>query len=193
MIKESDKDNRVDPDGELMSRFATGDRTAFDLLVQKHRKRVINIAYHFFSFPRNDAEDVAQDVFLKVYKSANKYKSTSLFTTWLHRITVNTCLNELRKQKVRSLFQLKTKLKNEEGALLQDPVTDNKAETIDKVKEAINKLPPSQKMAIILSRYEGLSYDEIGKAMDISVPAVKSLIFRAMGNLRKKLAGGEKL
>ncbi|MDH3975178.1 MAG: sigma-70 family RNA polymerase sigma factor [Deltaproteobacteria bacterium] len=193
MTKESSIDNRIDPDSELMNRFAAGDKNAFDLLVQKHRKRVINIAHRFFSSHRDDAEDVAQDVFLKVYKSANKYKSTALFSTWLHRITVNTCLNELRKRKVRSLFQLKKKLESEVGAISQYSGSDNEAEIIDKVKEAISQLPPSQKMAIILRRYEELSYDEIGKAMNISIPAVKSLIFRGMNNLKKKLAREEKL
>ena len=188
MSNKSNIDNPIDPDSELMIQFAAGDRNAFDKLVQKHRKRVINIAHRFFSSHIDDAEDVAQDVFIKVYNSANKYKSTALFSTWLHRITVNTCLNELRKRKVRKLFQINKKLENDDGAIVHPPGHDDSLEMAKKVKEAISQLPPKQKMAIILRRYEELSHDEIGKAISLSVPAVKSLIFRGMDNLRKKLS-----
>lgn len=193
MINEPDIDKTIDPDNELMLHFADGDRNAFDLLVQKHRKRVINIAYRFFSFHSDDAEDVAQDVFIKVFNSANKYKNSALFSTWLYKITVNTCLNELRKRKVRSLFQLKKKIEDYNLEIIPPPGVDDESEMVDKVKEAISQLPSSQKMAVILRRYEELSHDEIGKAMNISVPAVKSLIFRGMDSLKKKLINKEKL
>lgn len=185
----------IDPDVALMLAFQKGDKAAFEKLMGKHYKRVFNIAYRFLS-NREAADDLAQEVFLKVYKAASSYKPQAKFQTWLYQITKNVCLNELRKHRGQTV-SLDETFAGDEGELTRqiadrhavNPLENLEAQDIALiVKEAIETLPDNQRMAVILRRFENLSYEDIAKTMDCSLEAVKSLLSRAKENLKKKLA-----
>lgn len=174
----------MEPDVELMLHFAQGDLTAFEELLRKHKNMVINLAYRIVQ-NYSDAEDIAQEVFLKIYNSAKTYKPEAKFSTWVYKITVNLSLNRLRGKKHLPTLPL------EETLPISDPNSPEtnleKQELINKVRTALNSLPENQKLAVILQRYENLSYEEIAKIIGTSVSAVDSLIQRAKQNLRRKL------
>lgn len=186
----------MDQDAKLMLKFAKGEISAFEQLLKKYKESVINIAYRFIQ-DRAEAEDIAQDVFLRVYYSAKRYKPVSKFSTWIYKITKNVCLNRLRAQKrFRTVF-LDTPVSSDEGEIIQETPNskpNHPLENLEKmelkhvVKEAIDSLPPNQRMAIILQKYEGLSYKEISEIIGCSISAVDSLLQRAKQSLKKKLA-----
>lgn len=173
-------------DEDLMLLVGRGDEGAFVELIDRHQQRVLNIAYRYMC-EQTEAEDIAQEAFIKVYKARKSYKPTAKFTTWLHRIAVNICLNSIRDRKHSPVVGIA------EDDLLKGAVSkpQEKSETDELkeiVKSAVMSLPDNQKMAIILSKYEELSYNEISDVMELSVEAVKSLIFRAKDVLKEKLA-----
>ncbi len=178
----------LDPDIKLMLEFIEGDISAFEQIMNKYKEIVINIAYRFIQ-DRSTAEDIAQDVFLKIYNSAKSYKPKARLSTWIYKITANICLNELRSQKK----YLKNISMDEIGET-RDFIQTNPFENLEKkelkhlVKEAIDSLPDRQRMVIILKKYEDLSYQEISEIMGCSVSAVDSLLQRAKQNLKNKLA-----
>lgn len=186
----------ADIDVQLMLEFQRGDKVSFEKLMDKYYKRVMNLVYRFVG-NKDIAEDLTQDVFIKVYNSAYLYKPKAKFQTWLYRITKNTCLNELRRRKHSAVsldktFEVKgNPLKQE----LADTESLNPGERIDQkeialvVKEAIASLPENQRMAVTLRRYEQLSYDDIAQTMNCSPASVKSLLSRAKLNLKEKLKG----
>ena len=178
-------------DVELMVSFARGDLSAFDQLIVRHQQSVINTIYRLIGDAAT-AEDLAQEVFLNIFRAAPKYKPTAAFRTWLFRITRNVCYNELRRR-VRRPVTLEGP--DPEASPLNVP--DEKAvqpfETMTAeergriVRAAIEKLPQAQRLAVILRRYEGMSYREIAESMDKSMPAVKSLLSRAKSSLAESL------
>lgn len=174
----------MEPDIELMLRFTQGDLTAFEELLRKHKNMVINLAYRIIQ-NYSEAEDIAQEVFLKIYNSAKTYKPEAKFSTWVYKITVNLSLNRLRGKKHLPTLPL------EETLPISDPNSPEtnleKQELINKVRTALNSLPENQKLAVTLRRYENLSYEEIAKIIGTSVSAVDSLIQRAKQNLKLKL------
>ena len=167
-----------DPDIGLMLRFQKGDDAAFEELVNKHSRMVLNLVYRYLG-DASLAEDAAQDVFVKVYRARSKYSPKAKFTTWLHRISVNHCLNEIRARRPRTAGDMDL------GNMLEEPSGEipdrqlSRLELQEAVRAAVDALPPSQRMAVILARYEDMSYGEIRDAMGISMEAVKSLLFRA--------------
>ena len=178
-----------------MLEFQKGNKTSFEKLMEKHYKRILNLIYRFVG--NNEiAEDLTQEVFIKVYKSAASYKPQAKFHTWLYQIAKNVSLNELRKHK-RQAVSLEETFETEDGELIKQ-VADTKIanphedalqkETIEIVKEAIDALPENQRLAVILRRYENLSYEDIAKTMNCSLKAVKSLLNRAKENLKEKLS-----
>lgn len=178
---------------DLMPLVASGDKRAFSCLMNRHRKTVYGVVYRFFKTSQ-EAEDVFQDVFFSVWRSAERYKPTAKFNTWLYTVTANHCKNELAsfwRRKVRligSLWEDAT----EERIRSTSPSTEEAVETnqqIECVRSAICALPAKQRMALILSQFEGLPYKEIAKVMCCSIPAVESLLFRAKNNLKKNLTG----
>lgn len=175
-----------DPDVALMLRFKAGEEAAFEELVRKHTKSVLNMVYRYLS-DRSQAEDVAQDVFVKVYKARLKYEPAAKFTTWLFRITVNHCLNEIRSRRSQPVGSAPMEELIEEPSPENPDDRMNSVELRNAVREALDELPENQRMAVILARYHDLSYDEIAETMVLSLEAVKSLLFRAKENLKVKL------
>jgi RNA polymerase sigma-70 factor (ECF subfamily) len=174
-----------------MSLVGTGDMTAFEQLVEKHQALVGGTIGRMLG-SNSDVEDVAQQVFLRVWKSAKRYQPRARFTTWLLKITRNLVFNEMRRRKRHAATPLQTETEGEEI-----PLRDEHGQTPDAalleselqraIESAIANLPETQRMAVVLRRYEELSYEEIADVLDQSVPAVKSLLFRARTELRQKL------
>jgi RNA polymerase sigma-70 factor (ECF subfamily) len=141
----------------------------------------------------SEVEDIAQQVFIRVWKSAGRYVPRARFTTWLLKITRNLVFNELRRSKRRSQVPLQAELGADEIPLREERVSTPDAAALEnELQEAIDKaiaqLPETQRMAVVLRRYEELSYEQIADVLDLSVPAVKSVLFRARTELRARLS-----
>ena len=183
-----------------MMRIRNGDRDAFGELVECHQQRVVGTVARMLGGDANDAEDIGQQVFLRVWKSAPRYEPTAKFTTWLYTITRNLVFNEMRRRKHRPVVSLDAEMPGDGGggsdgaARIEDKqaagpdATLLEAEMQQAITAAIAQLPEAQRVAIILRRYEELSYEEIAGVLKLTVPAVKSLLFRARVLLREKLA-----
>jgi RNA polymerase sigma-70 factor (ECF subfamily) len=182
-----------------MMRIRNGDRAAFGELVECHQQRVVGTVARMLGGDANDAEDIGQQVFLRVWKSAPRYEPTAKFTTWLYTIARNLVFNEMRRRKHRPVVSLDAEMPGEIGgsdgaARIEDKqaagpdATLLEAELQRAITAAIAQLPEAQRVAIILRRYEELSYEEIAGVLKLTVPAVKSLLFRARVLLREKLA-----
>ena len=165
----------------------------FDLetIVRTHQEKVRNICFRFVR-NREDADDLAQEVFIQVYESLSHFRKESSISTWIYRISVNKSLDFLRKKKRKKRFGQLTSLfgfgQEQEGEVVipsgDDPLRDLEARERKEILDAaIHKLPKNQKKAIVLSKYEGFSNKEIAEIMDLSVSAVEALLHRA----RKKL------
>lgn len=180
-------------DRELMARCQAGDDSCFEVLVERHKQRVMNLVFRFMQ-GSDEAEDVAQEVFIRIYKAKDKYKPTAQFTTWLHTICRNTCFNAMAKKSRRPVL-LKDDGDDERDTVQEIPdagtPTPEKSmmynELAQAVKKGVDSLPDNQREAFILARYEHCSYEEIAKRMACSAKAVKSLLNRAKTNLREKL------
>jgi RNA polymerase sigma-70 factor (ECF subfamily) len=174
------------PDTKLMLKFAKGDASAFEQILKKYKKLVINIAYRFIQ-DRIEAEDIAQEVFLRVYESAKRYKPKAKFSTWIYKITLNVCLNKLRSKKHLQTISLNKPKEIPDPTYIHPFINLEKKELNQLIKEAIDSLPINQRIAVILQKYQGLSYREISKIMGCSTSAVDSLLQRAKQNLKRKL------
>jgi RNA polymerase sigma-70 factor, ECF subfamily len=183
-----------DSDAGLMLRFKDGDAGAFDRLFARHTRAVINYAYRFVR-DRGMAEELAQEIFLRVYEAAAGYRVQAKFTTWLYRIATNVCLNEIRKPHVRAALMNDgdngdaAQLENSpmgSVSLLPDRLLEQ--QTISRaLGQALEQLPEKQRAAFILNKYQELSYSEVAEVMKIGEKAVKSLIHRAKETLAEKL------
>jgi RNA polymerase sigma-70 factor (ECF subfamily) len=181
----------ADQDLYWMERVAKGDMEAFQALIEAHQSRVVGAVAKMLG-DEMDAEDIAQQVFIRVWKSAGRYRPTAKFTTWLFKITRNLVFNELRRRKRHPV----TPLQAEEEERFFQPADNGgmspdesllDLELNDAVQMAIDALPETQRMAIVLRRYEEMPYEEIGHVLGLSVPAVKSVLFRARAELRERL------
>jgi RNA polymerase sigma-70 factor (ECF subfamily) len=184
-----------DPDAALMLRVKRGDRAAFAELVDKYKQPVMNFIFRRLR-DETEAEDLAQNVFLQVYKSRGRYKQTAKFSTWLFTIAHNLCLNELRRRSRHPAESLEeTHTENEEQPprqfedKSQTAAPDNvlHSELAQKIDEALHELPENQRSAILLCRQEDLSYEQIAKILRCSLSATKSLIHRGRETLKEKL------
>jgi len=176
-----------DPDAQLMLAFQRGDESAFAALFEHYRARVLNTAYHFLG-DKDAAQDVAQEVFVRIYTSPKTYRPDAAFSTWLYRVTANACFDEIRKRK-RSTSAASEGLPEsilDPTALPEDQARSNELKR--EVRAAVSALPGNQRLAVILQRYEGLSYQQIADVLKASVPAVESLLFRAKHSLRTRLS-----
>jgi RNA polymerase sigma-70 factor (ECF subfamily) len=184
-----------DPDAVLMLRVKRGDRAAFVQLVEKYKQPVMNFVYRSLR-DETEAEDLAQNVFLQVYKSRARYKQTAKFSTWLFTIARNLCLNEIRRRSRHPAESLEeTHAENEDQPQRQyedkkvflPPENVLHGELAKKIEEALAELPENQRTAILLCRQEELSYEEIAEVLNCSLSATKSLIHRGRETLKEKL------
>lgn len=177
----------LDSDIELMLRFQKGEERCFEELVRKHARGVLNLVYRYLG-DASRAEDVSQDIFVRIFRARMKYEPKAKFSTWLYRIAVNHCLNEIRARKSQPPLTAPI------NDMLQEPQGEDpdarlsRSELQQAVKAAINALPENQRMAVILARYEDMSYEDIAEAMSMSLEAVKSVLFRAKENLKLSLS-----
>jgi RNA polymerase sigma-70 factor (ECF subfamily) len=188
-VGRSDEDTE---DVRLMQLVAGGDTSAFEQLVERHQALVAGTVARMLG-SNSDVEDIAQQVFIRVWKSARRYVPRAKFTTWLLKITRNLVFNELRRSKRHAHVPLQSEPGAEEIPLKDEtnPTPDAsllETELQRAIEEAIIQLPESQRMALVLRRYEQLSYEQIAEVLDLSVPAVKSVLFRARTELRTRLS-----
>ena len=185
-----------DPDVQLMLRFQKGDMEAFQQLFSKYSPSVVNFAFRFVG-SRDRAEELAQEVFLQVYRWQDRYEPKAKFSTWLFKIANNHCLNEVRKGEYKVIREsLDSQPDNEGGERDWDlPDTNPRKgdeilaakQVADRIQSILYRLPASQRSALMLSRWEGLSYQEVAEVLDTTEKAVKSLVFRATQSLREGL------
>ena len=173
-------------DFELIHRILAGNQSDFSILIHKYETNVFRTAIGFLH-NKEDAEEITQDVFVKVYQSLSSYNGKAAFSTWLYRITVNSSLNYLRKKKrkgfwvsLSELVQLPSKDKQPETI-----ITERSEQTI--IQQAMDSLPDKQRQAFVLSKYEELPQRQVAEIMQISEGAVEQLIQRAKNNLKNKL------
>jgi RNA polymerase sigma-70 factor, ECF subfamily len=176
-----------------------GDEQSFGLLLQRYRTPLVNFLYRMVR-SREQAEDLAQEVFIRVYRAREEYVPSAKFTTWLFRIATNLALNSLRDhrhQKLEISMDAPLTVDAEDGDEKPFEVAD-KHPTIEQelveedrkkmIRHAIEKLPEKQRAAVLLHKYQGLDYSEIAKILSVSESALKSLLFRAYETLRVELA-----
>lgn len=186
-----------DPDVQLMLRVREGDEAAFAQLVESYQDRLISIFAHLMGDTQG-AEDLAQEVFLRVYQARQRYEPTAKFSTWLFHIANNLAINRRQKAARRKEVTLNgsdsgplgvrpaEQLIAEKSALMPGRQLD-KNELRQKVREAMESLNERQRLALLLNKFEQMSYVDIAASMELSVQAVKSLLTRARENLREKL------
>jgi RNA polymerase sigma-70 factor (ECF subfamily) len=185
---------RTEEDAEdvrLMALVSGGDAGAFEQLVERHQRLVIGTVSRMLG-NSSDAEDIAQQVFVRVWKSAKRYVPRAKFTTWLLKITRNLVFNELRRRSRHAQVPLQGEAEEEERPIRDEHAVAPDASLLEQelqkaIDAAIANLPETQRLAVILRRYEELSYEEIAETLDQSVSAVKSLLFRARTELRQSL------
>jgi RNA polymerase sigma-70 factor (ECF subfamily) len=179
-----------DPDVLLMLECKRGDERAFRTLFEKYKRRIVNYARRFVYEPQR-AEDVAQEVFLRLYRAKASYEPKTKFRTYLYHIATNTCLNHVRKrdwlvrEDAEQAESVTERIADTAFAKPEEAVAGEELKRI--VQKAIASLPEAQRTALLLLRFEDLSYEEIAAVMESSVPAVKSLLNRAKVELMKQL------
>lgn len=173
-------------DVELIQSVLSGNQRNYEQLVKKYQTNVFRTAIGLLH-NKEDAEEVTQDVFIKVFHSLSSFAGKSAFSTWLYRITINTSISYLRKKKrkgfwveLTGLFQAQSKEKHGED------IVNEKAERV-LIQTAIDTLPDKQKLAFVLTKYEDLPQRQVAEIMEVSEGAVEQLVVRAKANLRKKL------
>lgn len=184
----------LDPDAALMLRVREGDRSAFETLVEKYKQSVVNLVARTIGDP-TEAEDIAQHVFVQVFKAAHRYEVTAKFSTWLFTIARNLSLNEIRRRSRHPADSLDETFFDDEHPVRQAPDlrTFGPTETLlqgeleAKVEEAIAELPEKQRTALLMCRNEDSSYEEIARVVGCSLSATKSLIHRARETLKLRL------
>ena len=187
---------RSDPDVQLMQKTRRGDSAAFRELFTKYSDALVNFAYRFVG-SRERAEELTQEAFLQIYRARDRYEAKARFTTFLYRVVTNLCLNELRRFDYQGKTEPLEGHPNADGEASRElpderlpGIEDHLAgvETGARIQQVLDTLPPNQKSALLLSRVEGLSYQEVADCLQTTESAVKSLIFRATQTLREQLA-----
>lgn len=183
----------MDDDLALVERFKEGDISAFEQLVGKYQRSVLNLVYRFTG-ETNRAEDLAQEVFVRVYRALGGFEAKAKFFTYLYKVTLNLCLKEREREQRRRTYSLDDRGTDDENRVreIEDPhgSAEDEVERRDTariVREAVQSLPEEQRNAVILHRFHGLSYEELAEVLEISLPAVKSRLHRAKLALRERL------
>lgn len=193
MVNAEEEDDLLTED-ELILKARSGDEAAFKELVETHQDRIFNTAIGFLH-NREDAEDIAQEVFMAVHQSIGGFHGTSKLSTWLYRITVTKSLDFLRRKKRKKRFAVILRLGDlqddkpgyEPADFIHPGITFENQERAAVLFKAIDRLPDHQKTAFTLCHVEGLSYQETSEVMRVSISSVESLLFRARQNLREYL------
>lgn len=186
-------------DEELMARIVNRDEEAFRVLVERHQNRVYGLVARMMGGAIPEAEEVAQDVFLRVWKSALTYRPEGRFVTWLMTVTRNQIFTRIGQRKRRKGIDGGEPVDPETGESLLESLPDGSRQApaeilsyreLEKaVQQACSELPDNQRLVVHLRQYEGMEFEEIGKATGMSLTAVKALMFRARESLKKKLSG----
>lgn len=188
-----ERDDESALDYALMERIGTGDHQAFRQLVERHQDAVVGTAVKMLG-NLHDAEDISQQVFVRIWRNAKRYRPDAKFTTYLFTITRNLVFNETRRRSRKKEVSADEREENPHHQIEDRPERRPDAEMLQAelqhaVDAAITALPEAQRMAVVLRRYEQLPYEEISIVLNLSLPAVKSLLFRARTTLRETLAG----
>ena len=183
-----------DPDVILMLEFKEGNKASFEKLMTTYFPRILNFIFRFIK-NREIAEDLTQEVFIKVYNNGKNYQPKAKFKTWLYTIARNISLNEIRKNK-QIIVSLDETVSSKEGVMSRQ-VADGtvmradeemqQEERAEMIRQAIKRLPENQQIAVVLRRYDNFSYDEIAQTMGTTSKAVKSLLSRAKEHLKNRL------
>jgi len=171
---------------DLVGACQRGEREAFDRLVERYQREIYRLCYRYVN-NHEDANDLAQDAFLKAWRAIGRFRGDSSFSTWLYRIAVNACLNHRA---------LKRPLLQELPEVLPEPAPRADADVLSadesrRVRQAVGQLPERQRATLILKVYHELTHEEVAQILGSTVGTVKSNLFHALGNLRRLLAGGE--
>jgi RNA polymerase sigma-70 factor, ECF subfamily len=187
-----------DPDVRLMLQVRDDQDGAFEELVERYQHRLVAVMNHLVGNPE-EAEDLAQEVFLRVYRARKKYRPRSKFSTWLFTIANNLALNSIRARQRKPVVPLNVRDSGPLGArpqeqLVPDPGTGpqqrvQKDELAQRIRDALETLNERQRMAVVLNKFEDMNYAEIAEVMGLTTKAVKSLLSRARTNLRTALTG----
>lgn len=177
----------------LLKRIKDGDVESFELLIKDYQVYAYNIAYRMMG-NEEDAKDITQEALIKVYKSIHKFKETSSFSTWLYRIVMNTCKDELKKRK-EATVSLDKEIETDDGTIsreigderLNPSTIVERNEVSQLVQEAISELPDANRMVVVLRDIQGLSYEEISQVIKEPIGTVKSRISRGRNQLKKLL------
>jgi RNA polymerase sigma-70 factor (ECF subfamily) len=185
-----------DPDAVLMLRVKRGDLAAFEQLVEKYKQPIVNLMFRMLH-DLEEAEDLAQNVFVRVFRSAARYEVSAKFSTWLFTIARHLCLNEIRRRSRHPAESLEAGAgesdsdhparQYEDMKTFTPPESFLQTELKEKIQQALDALPEKQRLAIVLCRQDELSYEEIAKVLGCSVSATKSLIHRGRETLKHKL------
>jgi RNA polymerase sigma-70 factor, ECF subfamily len=181
-------------DVQLMLDVKAGDDASFDFLLQKYRSPLVNFLHRMVRDAAT-AEDLAQEVFLRVYRARKQYTPSAKFTTWLFRIATNLALNSVRDNRYAKLAVPLDAPADEDSAPMELPTREMRIDEhmierdrTEFIRRAIASLPEKQRAAVLLHKYEEMDYGEIARILDCSESALKSLLFRAYENLRLQLA-----
>ena len=182
---------------DLLARCRTGETNAYRILVERYRGQACRLAYRFLR-SEADAEEVAQDAFVRAWRALPEFRGDSAFSTWLYRIATNACLNEVRRPEHRHPRRSLEHEPDDERKRSEIAFADPGAVPGDsalagrqleaKIREVLEAMPPNQRAALLMSRVDGLSYLEVADALETTESAVKSLVFRATATMRKELA-----
>ncbi|NLJ88062.1 MAG: sigma-70 family RNA polymerase sigma factor [Epulopiscium sp.] len=178
----------------LVNRVKKGSIAAFEELIIEHEGKIYNIAYRFFN-NEEDAKDLSQEIFIKVFNKIHRFRGDSSFSTWLYRIAINTCIDELRKRKGKESFSIDEDIKTDEGTMAREfqdkdlspeEIVINK-EIASQIQWALNHLSESYKEVVILRDFQGFEYKQISEILGCSLGTVKSRISRARTELKNLL------
>jgi RNA polymerase sigma-70 factor (ECF subfamily) len=185
---------KVKDDFTLIRAIQSGDHNAFETLINRYQRQVANQIYMNMG-NRDDVEDIAQEVFIRVYRSLPKFKFNSSFFSWIYRITMNLCIDEIRKRKIRRMLSLDFLAEDylDKSGVSDEVTTPSESvllnEKKDIVRRAMQHLSKEHREILTLREYQDLSYDEIAETLGLTVQAVKSRIFRARSEIRNLLGG----
>jgi RNA polymerase sigma-70 factor (ECF subfamily) len=187
-----DGGNRATPDSDLVARAAAGDGTAFHALVERHRAMVYRLAWQFAG-NHHDAEDIAQDVFIKVYRSLDRFRYDAQLTSWLYRIVMNACIDHKRRQSPAGWAPFTEEAERQmENTPADEPGPEDQTyggQLGEVLQAQIARLPPGQRLVFTMRHHEGLKLSEIAEGLGLAEGTVKRQLHAAVHRLRAALAG----